>query len=76
MEEIHAQIEKKCIRCFCLKPVDQFCRNRSHRDGLSSHCRTCRRQLRRRIEERNNQRNRSRWADGIFKSLHLNGRDY
>jgi hypothetical protein len=70
------QSEKKCTRCFRLRPIEEFSSHRGHRDGLSNYCKSCRRQLRRTLEVRNNQRQRSRWADGIFKSLHLNGRDY
>lgn len=34
---------KRCTKCGETKPVDEFYRNRSHRDGLNSYCKECRR---------------------------------
>lgn len=33
--------QKTCTRCKAFKPVAEFCRNRSRRDGLNSECRSC-----------------------------------
>lgn len=34
-------IDKKCSRCGELKPISEFHKNSSRRDGLSAYCKTC-----------------------------------
>jgi hypothetical protein len=33
--------EKKCSRCGLIKILDNFYKNKNHRDGLSSYCKEC-----------------------------------
>lgn len=37
--------EKKCSRCKQVKPLEEFCKNRSTKDGYYSYCRTCNKKI-------------------------------
>ncbi len=36
---------KRCCRCKAEAPLDQFCKDRQQKDGLSARCRSCRNEL-------------------------------
>ena len=33
--------QKKCSRCLATKPVDEFNKSKSHRDGYDPQCKAC-----------------------------------
>ena len=37
--------EKKCSRCYLVKSVNEFCKNKSTKDGLHWECKTCKTEL-------------------------------
>lgn len=43
---------KRCPECGELKPLDEFCRNRSRKDGRAAYCKPCHNAVMREIAER------------------------
>ncbi len=68
--------EKRCRRCNHKQPVTAFAKDSTRSDGLDGVCKSCRAVQRRSVKSRNAAGNRMKWADGAFRRLHLNGRDY
>lgn len=68
--------KKYCPCCGETKAVAMFGRDYSKHDGLSVYCKPCRKAKSKTPEYRNMPSRSSRWADGMFRSLHLTGRDY
>lgn len=63
------RLEKHCRRCDTIKPVAEFDKNRSTRDGLQSYCRLCARQVRRDYVQRNAEVMALRHAERLAKPL-------
>lgn len=49
---------KKCTKCGEVKPLDDYSRDKSTKDGLSKYCRLCRNMYHKRWRTNNNQRSR------------------
>lgn len=39
-------ISKRCSKCKEIKPISEFCKNKNHKDGHSSSCKTCKKDYR------------------------------
>ena len=67
---------KRCFRCKNEKPVSQFYKDTSKRDGLQSYCKDCESEKQKTPESRNQPSRRKSWAEGMFQTLRLNDSDY
>jgi len=53
---------KRCSRCGEMKPVDEFCLQRSSRDGLHYYCRPCNSLVANRYTLRKRATAKAKWA--------------
>lgn len=68
--------EKRCSKCREIKPIDEFCRDRSSKDGRFCHCRDCRRRYNEANRERRREYNQQYYREHRSRYLAYKHRYY